>query len=85
MRQIQPVISWKDGSQKLAEYIKIYTVDNLIDSATFYYTLTSNVNEVLSEGSVMMNGGDYANWGQTEDINTEAYRWVTEKLNLTLL
>jgi hypothetical protein len=41
--------------------------------------------QVLFNGNLTMSGEDYENWGDSGDINAEAYTWATQQLNLVLV
>ena len=94
MKEIQPISIWANGTSQSANFINAYVInDNLINSATFYYSLLSsttdgdgNVSSIaLSQGNLNMGGTDYEDWGEASDINQEAYVWITTQLNLTLV
>lgn len=85
--KIQPIQIWKNGSLKEAAWLNAYVVsDNLKDSATFYYSLSSvdaegNPAESIAEGNLGMSGEDYEGWA----TNPYAWSWVAGKLGLTLI
>jgi len=88
--KIQPVQIWKNGSLKEAAWLNSYVIsDNLKDSATFYYSLSTLVvneevesaGEVLAEGNLTMNGEAYEGW----QTNEYAWAWVAESLGLTVI
>jgi hypothetical protein len=94
MKQIQPISIWSNGTSQSANFINAYIInDNLINSATFYYSLLASTTDgdgnvsstQLSQGNLTMDGTDYENWGEASDINQEAYVWITTQLNLTLV
>ncbi len=93
MKPIQPVTLWVNGQQIQANYLSAYIVnDNLESSATFYYALvnrdyvdTEPVDTSLTAGNVTIEGQEYINWGNSGDINNDAYVILADKLNLTLL
>jgi hypothetical protein len=92
MKQIQPVQIWVNGSLQTGTYINAYIInDNLLDSATFYWSIWSDGDEPdtqgikLSEGNLIMVDPEYDLWGQSTDINQAAYVWICEELNLTLI
>ena len=94
MKEIQPISIWSNGTSQSENFINAYVInDNLLNSATFYYSLLSsttdgdgNVSSIqLSQGNLTMGGTDYENWGEASDINQEAYVWITTQLNLTLV
>lgn len=85
MKQIQPVPMWVNGKIVNADFITLYSVnDNLKDSATFYYQLSSADNQNLSSGNLTMSGDDYITWGNAQDINLAAFQWASKQLNIIL-
>lgn len=93
MRQIEPVQIWKDGEQFEAIYLNATIVnDNLQSSCSFYYSLNTGgegteamplvIGQVVAEGNITMNGEDYLAW---DNSNEQAYVYIAEKLNLTLI
>jgi len=83
MREIQTIQIWKNGAQQNANFIKIAIIyDDLLSSATFYYVLYNSNNEELSNGNEGMDGTDYENWNGS---NNDAYTYVCNKLNITLV
>ena len=89
MKNIQPIPIWKNGEIKQANNLELAIIsDNLATTATFYYQLLSvetEFTEGLADGNLVIDGTDYQNWGDTEDINTEAYTFCAGKLGLTIL
>lgn len=94
MKAIQPISVWFNGEQVQANSLNLYVVnDNLASSATFCYQLLNvtvdqegtALSQQLSQGNLTMSGTDYQNWGNTGDINDEAYVWAAQQLNLTLV
>jgi hypothetical protein len=91
MKQITPVQIWKNGQLQQADNLNMYIVhDNLLSSATFYYQLidsspSGSGSFPLSDGNLTINGQDYIDWGEEEDINDAAYVWAAGELNLTLV
>lgn len=75
--------------------------DDLATSAQFYYELKeadvttqdAEGNDVVSSGAVVavgnlgMSGQDYSDWGAQSgvDINTWAYQWAADQLNVVLV
>lgn len=86
MKQIQPINIWKNGQQKQVNYISLRVVhDDLANSAIFYYTLNTNntdETEIVADGNVSIGGQEYQDWGETMDINEDAYTIAATKLNL---
>ena len=95
MKAIQPISLWVNGTQKQATAFNMISIhDNLVDTATFYYTLnetvapTPNVIDTynkLADGNLSISGSDYTSWSANPDINTAAYDWGATQLNLTLV
>ena len=93
MKPIQPVTIWKNGESQEANLLNAYIInDNLATSCTFYYQLCSSgegtealplvIGQTLAEGNVTMSGEDYLNW---DNSNDQAYSYIAEKLNLTII
>jgi hypothetical protein len=102
MKAIQPISLWVNGTQKQATAFKMISIhDNLVDTATFYYTLNETVAPTpnpenpdepvidtynkLADGNLSISGSDYTSWSANPDINTAAYDWGATQLNLTLV
>lgn len=100
MVQIQPIKTWANGQAKEATKFELRSIsDNLLDSATFYYSLNSEelshleeevkvidkASQIVAEGNLTMSGADYLAWGQSADINAAAYVWGADKLKLVLV
>jgi len=82
MKNITPISIWDNGTVQEATVLNAYVVnDNLINYATFYYTLSSESLQQLAQGNLTMQGQDYDDW-QTNDY---AYNWVASQLNLTIV
>jgi hypothetical protein len=93
MKQIEPIGIWKNGESQEANLLNAYIInDNLATSCTFYYQLCSSgegtealpliIGQTLADGNVTMSGDDYLNW---DDSNDQAYSYIAEKLNLTII
>jgi len=81
MKQIKPISIWDNGTVQQASVLNAFVInDNLINSATFYYTLSSESLQQLAQGNLIMQGQDYDDW-QTNDY---AYDWIATQLNLTI-
>ena len=79
MKTIQPVIF--PLNLGTATILNVYCInDNLSTSATFYYTLLSDVQSKLQEGNLTMTGEDYDNW----ITNDYAYEWVAQQIDVTI-
>jgi hypothetical protein len=100
MKAIQPVTLWVNGQQQTANHFELYIVnDNLTNSATFYFELINQVitpgenpdsdpqvsNIMLAKGNSTLEGTEYNEWGDSADINEDAYVRIAAKLNITLL
>ena len=93
MRKIQPITAWKNGEQLEANLLNAYIInDNLESSCSFYYSLNTSgdgteamplvLGQVVAEGNLTMSGEDYIAW---DNSNEQAYQYIAEKLNLTLI
>jgi hypothetical protein len=93
MKDIQPIQIWVNGEYKNANCLSAYIInDNLVDNAMLCYILIKSetvgdsvVNTTLTNGNVSIYGEEYANWGDSGNVNEEAYNIVASKLNLTLI
>jgi len=93
MKSIEPVQAWKNGEQLEANLLNAYIInDNLATSCSFYYSLNTSgdgteamplvLGQVVAEGNLTMSGQDYIDW---DNSNEQAYEYIAEKLNLTLI
>jgi len=86
MKQIQPITIWQNGVNSQATQLSLIIInDNLSTSATFYYQLLSEDNMQLSQGNLTIDGTEYDDWGNSDDINDDAYVIAASKLSLTLV
>ena len=94
MKTIQPVNVWVNGQQQTANQFSLRIIaDDLATSATFYYELLSQTtdaegavtNTSLANGNSSLSGAEYDAWGDSSNINDEAYVLIAAKLNLTLI
>ena len=86
MKYIQPIDVWVDGITKQANKLTLLvTYDNLDTEAVINYVLSDDNNQSLVTGSVRIEGVDYQNWGTSTDSNSDAYIFVANQLNLTLI
>ncbi|HEY9705601.1 MAG TPA: hypothetical protein V6C58_24395 [Allocoleopsis sp.] len=100
MKPIQPVTIWTGGLQKTANEFNLRIIaDDLSSSATFYYELLDKQvtlgatpedeptvsTTVLANGNSALEGAEYEAWGDSTDINEDAYVRIAAKLNLTLV
>ncbi len=93
MKSIEPITAWKNGEQLEANLLNAYIInDNLESSCSFYYSLNTSgdgteamplvLGQVVAEGNITMSGEDYLAW---DNSNEQAYEYIAEKLNLTLI
>jgi hypothetical protein len=94
MVQIEPISIWSNGQTKTASELDARIInDDLATSCTFYWELkeasippTEDTPEqagaTLAQGNVSMSGEDYENW---DNSNEEAYEYIAEKINVTLV
>ena len=98
MANIQPVQIWSNGSLKTAEVFILRSIaDDLETSATFYWEMKEADSQdpdgnpisgsVLANGNLGMSGQDYQDWGNQSgtNINTWAYEWAADQLNITII
>ena len=82
MKTIESISIWDNGTVQQATILNAYVInDNLINSAIFYYTLSSESLQQLAQGNLTMQGQDYDDW----QTNEYAYDWVAGQLNLTII
>lgn len=84
MKKILPFTFWLSGITPTAVYLYLNCAgDNLIDSATFYWALYSEIDgkpgNKLTEGNLTMTGADYDAW----DTNEYACNWAAAQLGVT--
>jgi len=93
MKKISAVTIWKNGESQEANLLNAIIInDNLQTSCSFYYQLCSSgegteamplvIGQTLAEGNVTMEGENYLAWSGD---NEEAYTYIANKLNLTLI
>jgi hypothetical protein len=93
MKQISPILVWKNGEQLEASLLNAIIVnDNLESACTFYYQLLTGgdgteampiaVGQSVAEGNISLGGENYLDWNGSNDF---AYSYIAEKLNLTLI
>ena len=86
MKQIQPVSIWYNGQIVEATIFNLISInDNLIDTATFLYTLYVDPNFQVINGNITMSGADYITYSSSTTANDYAYQWGATQLNLTLV
>jgi hypothetical protein len=93
MKTIEPVTIWKNGESQEANLLNAYIInDNLQSSCSFYYSLCASgegteamplvIGQTLAEGNLTMSEKVYLAW---DNSNEQAYEYIAEKLNLTLI
>ena len=79
MKTIEPVVF--PLNLGTAIILNAYCInDNLSTSATFYYALLSDTQNQLSQGNLIMEGQDYADWV----TNDYAYDWVATQIDVVI-
>ena len=82
MKQITPISIWDNGTVQEGTILNAFCVnDNLSNSATFYYTISSESMQQLTQGNLTMQGQDYDDW----QTNEYAYDFIANSLNLTII
>lgn len=89
-KEIVNIDIWSNGSFVSCNWLIITLVfDDLINVARFYYEIgIYNVNDgfkSIVNGNENLTGTDYENWGNSKDINEEAYILVAQNLNLQIV
>lgn len=86
MKQIQPISIWANGVNSQATQLSLNIIyDNLSTSATLYYQLLTEDGIQLAQGNLTIDGEQYQSWGESSDVNNEAYVIAANDLNLTLI
>lgn len=87
MKQIQSINIWKNGNQVQANYLELKVVhDDLKNTATFYYSLNeTSEGGVITDGNITISEQEYDQWGESININEDAYNIVASKLNLVYI
>ena len=100
MKAIQPINVWKDGELVTVNFLNLISVfDDLSTTANFLYQLQTEVivppinpeeppttsYTVQVEGNSALQGQEYDSWGDSGNINDDAYTLIAAKLNLTLV
>lgn len=81
MKQIQQVNIWQGGASKAGTVLNSYVIsDNLLDSATFYYSILTQGLESLTQGNLTMTGAAYDLYSSNED----AWDWISTQLNVII-
>jgi hypothetical protein len=82
MKKIKSVKIWDNGILIEATQFQLNAINvQLNNSASFYYNLLSENNNILREGNLYMDGKDYQDWQNDQ----YAWDWAAAKLNLELL
>lgn len=87
---IEPITIWKDGVQvQGTELICVSFQDNLKDDAIIQYNIYESDDimnpKLVANGSFVINGQDYIDWGDDANVNLWIYNWVADKLNLVII
>jgi len=92
MKNIEPILTWKNGESKTASILDAYIInDNMQSSCTFYWMLKEadvvseeqTVNgQVLADGNFTVSGDDYLDWDGSNDV---AFQFIADHLNLTII
>ena len=86
MKAIQPVLIWANGVNSQATQLSLTIInDNLSTSATLYYQLLADDGTQLAQGNLTIDGEEYQSWGESSDVNSDAYVIAANDLNLTLI
>lgn len=94
MKKIQDLTLWINGQNKTANLFYLILInDNLKDTAVFNYQLLNeytdangyNQQDILLVNTLTIDGIDYTNWGNNNDINNDAFVVCANKLGLTLI
>jgi len=85
MKQIQPLEIWCGGVTTTATALSLsITYDNLESCASFRYALCDSDGVLVVDGSIVMYGQTYLDWGASGDSNSDAYVIAAAQLNLVL-
>ena len=86
MKTIEPVSIWDNGTVQEAKILNTYAINvTLGTSAVFYYQLFTETVDLavglqVAQGNLTMTGDAYTQW----TIDSYAWDWVAEQLNLTI-
>ena len=86
MKTIEPVSIWDNGTVQEAKILNAYAINvTLGTSAVFYYQLFTETVDLavglqVAQGNLTMTGDAYTQW----TIDSYAWDWVAEQLNLTI-
>jgi hypothetical protein len=82
MKQIEPITSWINGQSVEATILNSFASNvSLGISATFYYSLLDENMGMVARGELTMTGEAYQQW----TVDSYAWDWVAEQLNLTII
>jgi len=83
MKEIQPIQMWQNGQVIESSLLNTWAANvTLGQSANFTYNLLDNNMQILTQGSLIMSGEDYAKWGANDQY---AWEFVATSLNLTII
>jgi hypothetical protein len=99
MKNIEPIVTWKNGQDKTASILDAYIInDNLSNSCTFYWMLKEasvtpeptdeNAEPAPIAGEILVDGnitmvGD--DYDNWEGSNDSAFEFIADHLNLTII
>ena len=82
-KEINPLTIWKNGKYEIAKSIFIELInDNLINTASFKYSLADELEFNLADGILTLEGQDYKNWDGGNDY---VFSWISQKLSIVFL
>lgn len=82
MKTIQPIQTWVNGQSVTATLFSLSIVGGILGaSANFYYLLLDDANIRVAQGTIIMEGEAYAQWGNDDEY---AWDWAATTLNLTI-
>lgn len=90
-KNIQPIQIWQNGTFVTANFFALQLIfDNLFNTAKFYYVLynksgTPAIYTQVTDGNSNISGTQYIAWGQSQDVNEEAYTIVAQNLNISII
>lgn len=87
MKQIQSINIWKNGNLIQANYLELKVVhDDLKNTAIFYYSLNeTSEGGIITDGNITISEQEYDQWGESININEDAYNIAASKLNLVYI
>lgn len=79
MKNIKPINIWNDGQIKIAKYFDIIVSQIVLgNSAQFFYRLSDESSNPLSQGTLNMDGQDYQDWSSDDYV----WDWAAQQLNI---